>query len=351
MTRKRISISIPVFNEQAYILSTLQRFLEQNYPKKPFELIIVNNNSTDKTELLVKKFAKKNLALNIKLVKEKRQGQIYARKKGLDLGRQATYLFTLDGESLVPPNFISQSVDILQKRNADGVAWKLRLPWDIFLNFPKEMRGKLAFFIQKKDIIQSFLQSYFGPILDGSSFVITNSIYKKIGGIALSGGPLRYDDDIILGRRILYNGGRIASSSGYVTVSGRRMLADIKGYLAGTSHWGEKKLWFPREQLKDPPYLSEKDFDFLWEKRLKISAEIFLRFMLDAMLYYQQHPQNKVVKRYIKESTKLCQASLESCFSMIEGIKWKEAFDILKDEFQTKVEQEIRLYVQKEIPN
>lgn len=351
MLRKKVSVSIPVFNEEKYIVPTLQRFLDQDYPKDLFELIVVDNNSTDRTRLLVREFTKRYPELGIKLIKEKQQGQIYARKKGLDSGRQSAYLLSLDGESLVPRNFISQSVRALQKRNVDGVAWKLKLPWNIFINFPDEMRRNITLFIRKKDLVQSFIESYFGPNLDGSAFAITSNIYKKIGGMTLGSGPLRYDDDIILGRRIIYNGGRIVFSRGYVVVSGRRMLADIKNYLSGRSHWGEKELQFFRKRKIKPIFLSRKDFGVLWKERLKVSAEIFLRHLLDAMLYYQQHPQNKVVKKYIKKSIKPCQASLESCLSMIEGMGWKEAFDILNDKFQTEIEQEIKLYVQKEIPN
>lgn len=351
MLRKRVSVSIPVFNEEKYIIATLQGFLNQDFPKDLFEIIVVDNNSTDKTKRLVKEFAERFPKLDIKLVNEKQQGQIFARKKGIDMGQKSTYLLSLDGESLVPQNFISQSIKTLQKRNVDGVAWRLKLPWDIFLKFSEEMRENISLFIRKKEAIQSFIESYFGRNLDGSAFGIRSSVYKKIGGMRLSGGPLRYDDDIILGRRIIYNGGKIVSSRGSVVVSGRRMLADTENYLSGRSHWGEEKLqFFRREKIKNK-FLSKKDFNALWEERLKVSAEIFLRHMLDVMLYYQRHPESKTARKYILKSAELFQTSLKSCLSMIEGLKWEMAYDILKNEFQTEVERKIKLYVQKKLRN
>ena len=61
-----ISVVIPAFNEEKYLPACLEALKKQTF--KNYELIVVDNNSTDKTAQIAKKFG-------ARVVKEKKQGR------------------------------------------------------------------------------------------------------------------------------------------------------------------------------------------------------------------------------------------------------------------------------------
>ena len=67
------SIIIPVYNSEKYLLGSLKSILSQSFPQKNFEIIIINDNSKDSSDIIIKKF-KKNLKISklfkIKLIKK-----------------------------------------------------------------------------------------------------------------------------------------------------------------------------------------------------------------------------------------------------------------------------------------
>jgi len=50
----KISIVVPVYNEEAMISSCLDSLITQNYPKKNYEIVVVNDGSTDSTLKIIK---------------------------------------------------------------------------------------------------------------------------------------------------------------------------------------------------------------------------------------------------------------------------------------------------------
>lgn len=93
----KISVVIPVYNEEKYIENCLNSLMEQE--EKPDEIIIVNNNCTDKTVSIVKKFS------GVKVINEKKQGIIPARNSGFDLA--SGYIITrCDADTILPSDWI-----------------------------------------------------------------------------------------------------------------------------------------------------------------------------------------------------------------------------------------------------
>jgi glycosyltransferase involved in cell wall biosynthesis len=68
----KVSIVIPAYNEEAYLAQTIRSALAQDY--SDFEVIVVNNASTDRTEEIARGFA------NITLINESRIGLPQARE-------------------------------------------------------------------------------------------------------------------------------------------------------------------------------------------------------------------------------------------------------------------------------
>lgn len=95
-----ISVVIPAYNEQQYIAQCLSSLAAQT--TAPYEVIVVDNNSTDKTaEIVSRQFP------NVRLIQEPNQGMAYARNAGYNAAR-GTIIARCDADCRPPANWIAQ---------------------------------------------------------------------------------------------------------------------------------------------------------------------------------------------------------------------------------------------------
>src|SRR5260221_7568754 len=92
----RISIIIPAYNEEGHLPACLDAIAAQTL--KPDEVIVVDNNSTDKTVEIAKKYP------FVKLLNEKRQGLRYTRNTGLDAAT-GDVIGRIDTDSILSPKW------------------------------------------------------------------------------------------------------------------------------------------------------------------------------------------------------------------------------------------------------
>jgi glycosyltransferase involved in cell wall biosynthesis len=105
-TNPAVSIVIPAYNEEESIVKTLLS-LCSNLTRYNTEIIVVNNNSTDRTRELVE-------ACGIHCVDEPKQGITMARNRGL-AEATGTYVLNADADTLYPANWINDMVAPLEK--------------------------------------------------------------------------------------------------------------------------------------------------------------------------------------------------------------------------------------------
>jgi glycosyltransferase involved in cell wall biosynthesis len=103
-----MSVVIPAFNEEKNIRKTLDSLVKQKL-SVPFEIIVVNNNSTDKTAEVVRSYGNKVI-----LVNEKRQGIGHSRQKGFEIAR-AKIIASTDADSVMDKDWISKMLDEYRK--------------------------------------------------------------------------------------------------------------------------------------------------------------------------------------------------------------------------------------------
>ncbi len=127
-----VTIMIPAFNEEASILFTLQSLCNTK-TKRIIEIIVVNNNSTDNTEALVK-------ACGVRYINETVQGITAARNAGLGAAR-GKYILNADADVLYPPEWIDEMVKPLEQ-NKD-----VCVTYGRFSFLPSNNSGRLSYFI------------------------------------------------------------------------------------------------------------------------------------------------------------------------------------------------------------
>lgn len=103
-----VSIIIPLYNKEKYIAATLQSVLLQTF--YDFEIIVVNDGSTDGSVEEVKKFADKR----IRIVDQENSGVSSARNRGAEEAK-GEWLFFLDADDPLLPN----GLDVLVRLMSD----------------------------------------------------------------------------------------------------------------------------------------------------------------------------------------------------------------------------------------
>lgn len=76
---KKISIVIPAYNCEKYIVTCLESIYNQNYNE--FEVIIIDDGSTDNTNKIIREYIKDKI--NFKLITISNHGVSYARNIGI----------------------------------------------------------------------------------------------------------------------------------------------------------------------------------------------------------------------------------------------------------------------------
>jgi glycosyltransferase involved in cell wall biosynthesis len=104
-----VSFVVPAYNEEALIercLDSILREIDDSYPASA-EIIIVDNNSTDRTVELVQKF----LSHRVRLIHEPKQGLVQARKAGY-LAAKGKYVANVDADIVMPLGWINSALHV-----------------------------------------------------------------------------------------------------------------------------------------------------------------------------------------------------------------------------------------------
>lgn len=118
-----ISVVLNVYNEEKNIESCLRRIREQDYPQDRIEIIIVDDNSTDKTISIAKEF-------EVKVIKSGFRNRERAKSIGLEKVR-GKYVLLMDADVLLLSNkWISQSVDLFRKNPLVSAIQNVRWHYD-----------------------------------------------------------------------------------------------------------------------------------------------------------------------------------------------------------------------------
>ena len=101
----RISLVISTYNRGLQLVRTLNSVAVQTLPAADWELVVVDNNSTDGTGDLFAGFAAAHPRLNTRIVRETKQGLSYARNRGIAESK-APVIVMIDDDEEINPGFL-----------------------------------------------------------------------------------------------------------------------------------------------------------------------------------------------------------------------------------------------------
>lgn len=111
-----ISIIIPAYNAEKYLDGCLSSCYRQDLPVDDYEIIIINDGSTDKTLSLAQKWASDYS--NIRIISQKNKGLSEARNAGID-NAEGDYIMFLDSDDHIADNCLSWIVRNCRENKLD----------------------------------------------------------------------------------------------------------------------------------------------------------------------------------------------------------------------------------------
>jgi glycosyltransferase involved in cell wall biosynthesis len=119
----KISVVIPIFNAEDTLERCLNSLIEQNY--KPYEIILIDNNSSDNSYAIAEHYMKKNQQTKIILTKEVKKGPSAVRNKGINLAHGDIIAFT-DSDCIAHSNWLKNIVKEYKNKNIAAVAGNIK---------------------------------------------------------------------------------------------------------------------------------------------------------------------------------------------------------------------------------
>lgn len=117
-----LSVVIPAYNEEASIGRCLEALMRQT-TREPFEVIVVDNASTDRTAEVAQHFAGK---LNLRVLREPKKGRGAARAAGFRAAK-GEIIFSTDADAEPPPQWLEIFAQYLRKGDAIAVTGSCRI--------------------------------------------------------------------------------------------------------------------------------------------------------------------------------------------------------------------------------
>ena len=217
-TVPKISVVIPAYNEELVIAHTLRAVLAQDYPD--FEVIVVNNASTDRTAEVVEKIAAMNGSnglANLRLVHESKKGLLHARERGR-VEAHGDIVANMDADCLPETDWLRIASEYF-----DGDVVAVSGPYDYHDAHPFFRASSMAMQSYIYRPVANVLQWPFvrgGAVLIGGNNAIRADVLHKMGGYNTA--LVFYGEDTDTAKRVAKHGRVVFTPRVKMKTSARR---------------------------------------------------------------------------------------------------------------------------------
>ena len=187
----RVSIVIPVYNEADRITACLQAIAVQT--TAPYEVIVVDNNSTDDT------IARASLFPFVKLLREPRQGVVYARERGFDAA-SGDIIGRIDADSIIDLDWVQTLATCFAQHGVDAVTGAIR-----YNDMAAASLLNRSDLFWRRRMARTMKQEF---ILQGANMALRRQVWRQVKPELCHRQGLHEDFDIAI--HIARQGGQVA---------------------------------------------------------------------------------------------------------------------------------------------
>lgn len=163
----KLSVVITAYNEEKNLPQCLTAVTHQSISKEEYEIVVVDNNSTDKTADIAKGFG-------ARVIKEQKQGYVYALSKGMNEAKGEIVAVT-DSDTIVPKNWLETINKAFENSAVVAVTGIAQV----------ETKNTIMNTLYEK-LYELFLRFNFligKPHLTGFNFAVRKKAFQQVGGM------------------------------------------------------------------------------------------------------------------------------------------------------------------------
>ena len=185
----QLSIIIPARNEEDNIGACIQSILNQSYSKNLYEIIVVNDHSTDATASIVKTFNEPNIKC-VDLINFIGNETNSFKKKGIEVGiaqANGELIITTDADCVAPPNWLQTIAAFYEEKKPDLIV----MPVSIFPSPSGEGLGvrfieifQALDFMTLQGITGSAVHKKIHSMCNGANLAYTKKAFNTVNGFA-----------------------------------------------------------------------------------------------------------------------------------------------------------------------
>ncbi|RPI03310.1 MAG: glycosyltransferase [Calditrichaeota bacterium] len=241
--RPFVSVIVPVRNEEKYINKCIQHLTTQSYPPEKYEIIFINDDSSDSTHDLVQLRTNHQL----KLLQSKSFEGLSPKKAALHTGIIASrgeIILTTDADCMAPPTWIETMVSQFRSDTALVASWVVVQENEHFLS-RIEALDSLGFVL-----VGAAAFGLNHPFLaNGANLAYRKSAYFQVNGFDQIGHFGSGDDDLLLQKMKKLRKWKCvfaaSMNAGVITHANRNLNQFFKQRL----RWASKAAIYPRSIL------------------------------------------------------------------------------------------------------
>ena len=244
--KTKVTILVPARNEAANIAACIQSILDQNYPPELYQLIIIDDHSTDKTPDIIQAFQQDHSQIRLVRLHELQGAKenIAFKKWAIQEGiAQASgdLIVSTDADCIVPANWLSLLVSFYESKNHAFIAAPV--------NFHQE-RSILEYFqsldfVGMMGITGAGIHGHFQHMCNGANLAYEKKAFEAVGGFAGIDGRASGDDMLLLqkvARKFPERIGFLKNAEATVLTTA---MPDWKSFLNQRIRWASKSYEYP----------------------------------------------------------------------------------------------------------
>ena len=185
----QLSIIIPARNEEENIAACIQSILNQSYSKNLYEIIVVNDHSTDSTASIVKTFNEPNIKC-IDLINFIGNETNSFKKKGIEVGiaqANGELIITTDADCVAPPNWLQTIAAFYEEKKPDLIVMPVSIfptPSGVGLGVRFIEIFQALDFMTLQGITGSAVHKKIHSMCNGANLAYTKKAFNTVNGFA-----------------------------------------------------------------------------------------------------------------------------------------------------------------------
>jgi len=190
INKPKISVVVCTYNRAELLDKCLQALVRQAMDETDYEVIVVNNSSTDNTEEIVKQFS--NRYRNVSLVDEQQQGLSYARNKGWWESR-GEYIAYVDDDARCREGWLLNAMKVIKEVKPEIFGGPI---------YPMYLEGKPKWFKDEYEIRIVSKEARMlnkNEYISGSNMFFKRELLETLGGfntaLGMKGNSLGYGEE------------------------------------------------------------------------------------------------------------------------------------------------------------